>query len=82
MNTTDVHQQSHLQSLNTARFWLKGTTECLAFSCLGLLLQADEESGPILQGLRCSFGRVLVQAGMVTKYGTLLNRHHRCLYTV
>lgn len=30
VNTTDVHQQSHLQSLNTARFWLKGAAEHLA----------------------------------------------------
>lgn len=30
VNTTDVH----LQSLNTARFWLKGISECLAFQLL------------------------------------------------
>lgn len=29
VNATDVHQQSHLQSLNTARFGLEAA-ECLA----------------------------------------------------
>lgn len=40
VNTADVHQQSHLQSLNTARFWLRGVAEYLAFQLLGVLLQS------------------------------------------
>lgn len=38
VNTTDVHQQSHLQSLNTARFQLKGVSECLAFQLFRALV--------------------------------------------
>lgn len=40
VNTAYVHQQSHLQSLNTARFCLKGTAECLAFLLFRSLVAA------------------------------------------
>lgn len=45
-------------------------------SRLGLLLQDDDdEESRFLQGLICSLGGVLVQAGMVTKNKTLYSRH-------
>ena len=64
VNTTDVH----LQSLNTARFSLKGVSECLAFQLLRAFVA---ESGLILQGLGCLFGEFLVEAGIVSKYETV-----------
>lgn len=35
-------------------------------------MQGDKEGGFIIKVLSCSFGEVLVQAGVVTKYETLL----------
>lgn len=38
LNIKDVHQQSHLCSMNAAKFCLKSVSECLAFQLFRALV--------------------------------------------